>query len=289
MRHLVEQKRRIASDGWVARESGEWAEEKLYYLGRYFYAFNQATKKSFDRRVYVDLLAGPGRCYLKENPQKEFAGSPILALTGDAPFTSVLCVEGDARNAEALKHRVAGCDRASTATLLHGDANSPETIARVREALTGNKTLGLIFVDTLGLSDVAFRTLQEMTKDRRADLIYTFHVSDVRRNIGEALSNDHEAARFTQAFGHSDWDAAWEAHVRGLAGTVDVADALTTFFERRLQDGLGYRHVKSLHRLMKNSKNAPLYRLILASHSELAPKLWEGVAKIEFGGQRGLF
>lgn len=286
---MVEQKRRIASDGWVARESGEWAEEKLYYLERYFYAFNQATKKSFDRRVYIDLLAGPGRCYLKDNPEKEFAGSPIRALTGDAPFSSVHCVEGDARNAEALRQRVAGCERAPTAAVVHGNANDPETIATVREALSGRKTLGLIFVDTLGLSDVAFRTLQEITKDRRADLIYTFHVSDVTRNIGEALSNDNAAARFTEAFGHSDWDAAWDAHVRGLAGTVDVADALTTFFEVRLQSGLGYRYVKSLHRLMKNSKNAPLYRLILASHSELAPKLWEGVARIEFGGQRGLF
>ncbi len=286
---MVEQKRWTAADGWIARESGEWAEEKLYYLQRYFYAFNQATKKSFDRRVYVDLLAGPGRCYLKENTQKEFVGSPILALTGEAPFSSVLCVEGDARSAEALKQRIAGCARAATATVLHGNANAPETIARIRDALSGRKTLGLIFVDTLGLSDVAFRTLHEITSERRADLIYTFHVSDVTRNIGEALSNDQAAARFTEAFGHSDWAAAWEAHVRGFAGTVDVADALTTFFELRLQSGLGYRYVKSLHRLMKNSKNAPLYRLILASHSELAPKLWEGVTKIEFGGQRGLF
>jgi three-Cys-motif partner protein len=286
---MSEQKRRIASDGWVARESGEWAEEKLYYLERYFYAFNQATKKSFDRRAYVDLLAGPGRCYLKDIPEKEFAGSPLLALTAEAPFSSVLCVEGEARNAEALRHRIAGCERASTATVLQGNANAPETIARVRDALAGRKTLGLIFVDTLGLSDVAFTTLQEITRGRRADLIYTFHVSDVTRNIGEALSNDHEAARFTEAFGHSDWDAAWEAHVRGLAGTVDVADALTTFFELRLQEGLGYPYVKSLHRLMKNSRNAPLYRLILASHSALAPKLWQGVTKIEFGGQRGLF
>lgn len=285
---MVEQKR-TATDGWVARESGEWAKEKLYYLNRYFDAFIQATKKSFDRQVYVDLLAGPGRCYLKDNPADEFEGSPILALTGKAPFSSVLCVEGDAKNAEALKHRIGGCPRESTAAVLHGDANAPETIARVREALSGRKTLGLIFVDTLGLSDVAFQTLQEITTDRRADLIYTFQVSDVTRNIGGALKNDGEADRFTKAFGDSDWETAWQAHVRGFAGTVDVADALTTFFELRLQSGLGYRYVKSLHRLMKNSKNAPLYRLILASHSELAPKLWEGVTKIEFSGQRGLF
>ena len=285
---MVEQKR-TATDGWVARESGEWAKEKLYYLNRYFDAFIQATKKSFDRQVYVDLLAGPGRCYLKDNPAEEFEGSPILALTGKAPFSSVLCVEGDARNAEALKHRIGGCPRESTATVLQGNANAPETIARVREALSGRKTLGLIFVDTLGLSDVAFRTLQEITRGRRADLIYTFHVSDVTRNIGEAQNKPEEAARFTQAFGNSEWRAAWEAHVQGRAGTVDVADAITAVFEQQLRKGLGYSHVESLHRLMKNSKNAPLYRLILASHDDLAPKLWQRVAKIEFGGQRGLF
>ena len=201
----------------------------------------------------------------------------------------MLCVEGDERNADALRHRISGCSLESTATVHHGDANDPETIALVRKALSGPKTLGLIFVDTLGLSDVAFRTLQAITKERRADLIYTFHVSDVTRNIGGALRNDYESARFTESFGHPDWETAWEAHVRGFAGTVDVADALTTFFELQLQNGLGYRYVKSLHRLMKNSKNAPLYRLILASHSPLAPKLWEGVSKTEFGGQRGLF
>lgn len=285
---MVDQKR-TAADGWIARESGEWAEEKLYYLQRYFFAFNQATKKAFERRVYVDLLAGPGRCYLKDHPQHEFAGSPMLALTGDAPFSSVFCVEGDEKNAEALRHRIGGCSRESTATVLQGDANAPDTVSQVREVLDGHKTLGLIFVDTLGLSDVAFQTLREITAGRRADLIYTFHVSDVTRNIGEARNKPEAAARFTQAFGHSDWKAAWEAHVEGRAGTVDVADALTTFFEQQLQKGLGYPYVKSLHRLMKNSKNAPLYRLILASHSPLAPKLWEGVAKIEFGGQRGLF
>lgn len=286
---MVEQKRWIATDGQVARESGEWAEEKLYYLQRYFFAFNQATKKAFDRRVYVDLLAGPGRCYLKDRPEKEFAGSPILALTGDAAFTSVLCVEGDSRNVEALKRRVEGCERASTASVHHGDANDPTTIDIVRNSLSGPRTLGLIFVDTLGLSDVSFRTLQEITKDRRADLIYTFHVSDVTRNIGGALTNAEQAERFTEALGHSDWRAAWEVHRRGLDGTVDVADALTTFFERQLHTGLGYPYVESLHRLMKNSKNAPLYRLILAAHDDLAPKLWHGVAKIEFSGQRGLF
>lgn len=279
----------LASDGLPARESGSWAEAKLYYLARYFNAFNHATKNHFDRRVYIDLLAGPGRCYLKGAPATEFDGSPILALNCEVGFTSVFCVEGDAGNASALTRRIAKCDRAATATVHQGDANDPRTIDIVRRALEGRKTLGLIFVDTLGLSDIAFNSLAEITRERRADLIYTFHVSDVTRNIGEALTNSEEANRFTSSMGDSDWAVAWEAHLHGFAGTVSIADALTTFFEMQLRDRLGYPEVTSLHRLMKNSKNAPLYRLILASHNKLAPKLWRAVSAIEFDGQRGLF
>lgn len=101
------------------RESGSWAEAKLYYLARYLNAFNHATKNHFDRRVYIDLLAGPGRCYLKGAPTTEFDGSPILALNFEVGFTSVLCVEGDAGNASALKRRIAKCDRAAAALPAH--------------------------------------------------------------------------------------------------------------------------------------------------------------------------
>jgi three-Cys-motif partner protein len=289
----IKPKRPATSDGLIARESGEWAEEKLYYLKRYFYAFNQATKPTltkskFSRRVYVDLLAGSGRCYLKKNASVEFEGSPLVAMAANPGFTDWCFVEGDAENADALRKRVDRLRPGTGEFVINADANDPETIAQIRSVLHGYGTLGLIFVDTLGLSDVHFSTLQAITRDRRADLIYTFHVQDVTRNLAEALSSPTEAERWTKSFGDSDWGLAWLAHAKGQAGTVTVADALTTFFEQRLQNGLGYPHVTSLHRLMKNSMNAPLYRLILASHDPLAPKLWHKISAVEANGQRGL-
>lgn len=212
----------------------------------------------------------------------------MRALQCKAPFTDYLFIEGDAQNAEALRQRAEVIRAGAGRAVFAGDANATNTIDRVREFLLGFKKLGLIFVDTLGLSDVAFATLKAITADRRADLIYTFHVQDVTRNMNEALINDAEAARWTASFGNTDWELAWLAHKRGQAGTVSVADALTTFFELQLQERLGYPHVISLHRPMKNSRNAPLYRLILASHDPLAVKLWKGMSAIESGGQRGL-
>lgn len=284
MNRYVDERR---SDGLIARESGDWAEHKLYYLERYLDAFNTAIKHVFPRRVYIDLLAGPGRCFLKQNQSTEFDGSPVRALKCPEPFSDHLFVEGDPNCAAALRIRLNTIQAGAGEKVVNADANAPETIARIRECLDGFGTLGLIFVDTLGLSDVSFETLKAITKDRRADLIYVFHEQDVTRNMNEALMSETEAARWTNSFGTSDWAMAWLAHRRGISGTVSVADALTTFFERQLHEGLGYSHVAALHRPMKNTKNAPLYRLILAAHHERALGLWRGISAIEYGGQRG--
>lgn len=278
----------MASDGLIARKSGEWAKDKLYYLERYFDIFNQGMKNLWPRRVYVDLLAGPGRCFVDGHPDDEFDGSPILALKCKVPFTNALFVEADAVNAHALEARVAVTPHAATGVeVLKADCNSQKAITKVRGLLCQRDQLGLLFVDTLGLSDVHFDTLRRITEGCRADLVYTFHVQDVRRNLPHALATEAQALRFDAAFGSSDWESAWLAHLQGLAPTTDAADALTTFFEIQLKT-LGYQFVRPLHRPMKNSKNAPLYRLIFASHSERGIDFWKKIGTIGHSGQRDL-
>ena len=49
---------------------------------------------------------------------------------------------------------------------------------------------------------------------------------------------------------------------------------------------MGYAYVEPLQAVMKNSKNANLYRLILASHDKLAVHLWRGISEIRADGQR---
>ncbi len=44
-------------DGLLARESGEWVKEKLFYVQRYIDIFETAMRqKSWRRRVCIDLL-----------------------------------------------------------------------------------------------------------------------------------------------------------------------------------------------------------------------------------------
>jgi hypothetical protein len=63
-------------DGLPARVSGAWAQEKLAYLRKCKTIFNGG--KNQWEPVYLDLLAGPGRCVVTQTLE-EFAGSPLLA------------------------------------------------------------------------------------------------------------------------------------------------------------------------------------------------------------------
>src|SRR5205823_12097556 len=139
---------RTASDGLLARVSGDWAIDKLYYVQRYMSIFNSGMKNLWRSRVYVDLLAGPGRCILRESPE-EFDGSPLLALKCKPHFSDMVFVESDERLVSALRARVLATggrqDMVETA-----DANSPALAARIRDRFS-HRALGLLFVDFLGM------------------------------------------------------------------------------------------------------------------------------------------
>ena len=68
----------IASDGLLARKSGEWAKRKLHFLRNYCGITTVAMRKKWRLR-YLDVVAGPGRCKMAETGE-EFSGSPFIAL-----------------------------------------------------------------------------------------------------------------------------------------------------------------------------------------------------------------
>jgi len=242
---------------------------------------NKAMHKRWSHRPYVDLMAGPGRCIL-ENNNEEFDGSPLRALKCEPPFTSVLLVEYVPRLLGALRVRTA--DYGSRVQILEGDCNDPAVIKRVREALPVN-ALTVAFADMLGL-DVKFDTLKRLTHGRRIDLAITFQVSDLVRNVPRIIRGDADGRRLDEFFGTPRWRKAVADAEQGRSATSAIGDALTDFYIQRLGT-LGYSNVQPLHRLMKNTSNAPLYRLVLAGKHERAAEFFEKISKIEYSGQRG--
>jgi three-Cys-motif partner protein len=266
-------------DGLPARVSGDWAREKLTYLSKYMSIFNVGMKNKW-RRVYLDLLAGPGRCI--DDAGLEFDGSPVLAINSREPFSDVVLVEGQSDLATALRQRVGG-----RATVISGNCNDPEVIGELRKSL-GHGTLGLAFVDNLGL-DVGLETLRALSDgpDVKVDFCITFHLGDLKRNLRGALAGV-DADRWTAFFGGEGWRVVAQGAETKNLSAGDTATRLLDFYSQQLA-AIGYPYVAHSRRVMKNSKNVELYRLVLAGKHPRAKDFFEEISRIDPGGQRNLW
>ncbi|MFB3853561.1 MAG: three-Cys-motif partner protein TcmP [Vicinamibacterales bacterium] len=265
-----------ARDGLAARPSGEWAREKLFIVARYIDIFTTGQKRKWPQCAFVDLMAGPGICIERETGE-EFPGSPLLALRTKTPFTHAVFVELDARLRAALAQRTSAPDLRPVPTILEGDCNSSCVVDEIRRTVPAN-ALTLAFVDMLGL-DVHFATLRRLTAGRRMDLLITFQVNDLTRNVRRAIAAGGDE-RMDAFFGSDEWLARVREVPRG-----EYANILTDYYAERLRT-LDYPYCDRHRAPMKNSKNAPLYRLLLASRHERAGDYFQKIATIDWSGQR---
>lgn len=272
-----------ASDGGPARDSGEWAQEKLWYVARYMGTFNTGQKFNWPERAYVDLMAGPGVCVVP-GTAVEFDGSPLLALRCRTPFTKAIFVDISERNCWALTLRSSMPDCRPEPIVIPGDCNDPKIIARIRAEVTP-RALGFCFIDLLGL-DVAFSTIRDLTRNRRIDLVVTFPELDVTRNAPRTADDSAEAARWDRFFGDPGWRTVLEQK-RQRERADSVAVEIARFYGARLET-LGYNVL--LHpETMKNTCNAALYRPIFASKHGRGTDYWKKISAIDFHRQGHLF
>jgi three-Cys-motif partner protein len=275
----------IAGDGLPARVSGDWAQEKLRYVEHYLQACTIAMrKKRWAALAYLDLLAGPGLCVLKKAPAEEFDGSPLRALGVAPAFDRLVFVEKDRRLANALRARASAREASDRWSVIEASCDAASTAQEIRRQIP-DRALTVAFVDTLACKAPEFASIARVVDGRKVDLVVTFMVSDLTRNVREVLRGKQAPERFDAFFGTPDWiDLAWQWDKS--PGEVSVGDALASFYENRLRS-IGYTHTQQLHRLMKTYTNAPLYRLIFASRDVAGEDIWRGVTRHGLK-QRGL-
>lgn len=99
----------IASDGLVARDSGEWGIHKLAFLEHFGPSALEATGAKLTR-AYLDLFAGPGINIVRGGNGKEFIGSPLKSLElksrSGSTFTDHFFVNLEGAHYGALTQRV---------------------------------------------------------------------------------------------------------------------------------------------------------------------------------------
>jgi hypothetical protein len=60
----------IGSDGLATRLTGEWIRRKHHYLDRYCAITALGMKNAFSERIFLDVMAGPGRCKIKDTAEE---------------------------------------------------------------------------------------------------------------------------------------------------------------------------------------------------------------------------
>lgn len=261
-------------DGLPVLEVGPWAVEKHDYLRRYITATKAARRRYLPPvgpggAAFIDLFAGPGRAQVRG--RKEIIdGSPLIAARhSEAPFTHILLCELDPANAAALRRRLESDARAQ---VFEGDCN--EEIDRLATAIPPHG-LNLALIDPFGATPLRFETLAKLACLDRMDILLHFPTNDLARNLRQ-----HED-RISAFLGTESWRSR-------VTKSRDVLKLLDVLREQLLP--FGYQNAKVRYEpLLKNTKNAPLYHLVLVAKHGLAERIWRSVIRIEGSGQRRLW
>ena len=265
----------VASDGLPARVSGSWIETKHHYLDRYCGIFSKGMKNRWPKRVFIDVMAGPGLCKIRDTGS-EMEGSPLIAL--NHPFTDFVFVESDPSLCEALKKRVARHAKGQSAIAICSDWQN----AVDRGALDFPGALVLGFVDPTGISQIPWTSVQRLiTGNKAIDLLFTIqYAMGITLNAGRYSLAKHQETALDRFLDERDWRTKFDA---GIPSTF--RDQVLNRFSEKMAE------LNFSSSLQKNvgAGNRTLYRMALYSRHPKAHEFWAKIIKIDEKGQRTLF
>lgn len=260
---------RPGPDGLPARIVGGWVDRKVHFVDRYVHLFATGMSRRWPHRAYVELFSGPGLSW--DRSHKRFIkGSPLRAL--DADITDYCFIDADPWAAVALHRRITSRPGLQGNVVI-GDCNDAASF--VREHVPAN-ALTLAFVDPTTWQ-IRLDSLSQLVDGRRVDLIVTFQV-------GAMLRVRKLKVPALDAFFGTD---EWRPIANGPPGSR--LTGLLQLYNRQLM-GLGYLSGAEKNAvLVKNSKHAVIYALLLFTHHNRGYDFWRKAIDVDESGQGGFW
>lgn len=254
-----------STDGLPIRDSGVWIEKKHKPLVYYSEIFNQAMKdKPWDERIYFELFAGPGRCFVRET-QKEEPGSPLRVF--ETNFTKFVLVEMNKGAADALATRIDGHPNASKVEIWCGDCT--EAIEKI---VIPPRSLTFTFIDPTRIGHAPFKLITTLVAKARSDILLNIPTgTDIKRNLHNYLSRSGPEAPLTRYLGSDEWRNV------PTNSPSNFCRGFLALYEAQLRR-LGYDFVGNLQQVTTPG-NVPLYYLFFASKHPLGEKFWNDTLK----------
>lgn len=272
-------------DGLRMRPSGPWARRKLDYVARYIDIFTTSMHQKSAPRTFIDLEAGPGKNRVRGSGQV-LLGSPLLALNSRYPFTNHYFVDQDPANTEALGTRCSVSPRAASVTIATADCNKVVESIVQRIRASSPWSLNLAFLDPEGL-ELQWATVAQLVSLPVMDLIINYPEGAIKRNMIQAAASAEDTS-IDAFFG----DRRWRTVVTNCVGKPRCQRQLMDLYKQNLRDR-GYKSVVGDNEiqaepLMRNTKQAPLYRLLFASKHTLGQEFWRKIVQRDADGQLAL-
>ncbi|MBC8289798.1 MAG: three-Cys-motif partner protein TcmP [Planctomycetes bacterium] len=272
-----------ADDGLYARESGFWAEEKLFFWNRYIEITTTAMVGHPawpNGLAYVDLFAGPGVCFDRESKFR-FPGSPLIAANAPKCFSKILLCDKDPRACDTCDARMKNSPSVGCYEIHRGDCNQ-EIDVIVEKIPDGALTLA--FLDPTGLH-LHFTTVRKLSNHGPVDLLILFpDAVDILRNA-DHLYFDQPDSNLDLVLGQtSDWRNRKQA--LGSSDGAKLRQLFADIYRDQLQANAGYNFFAEE---VISGRTGPLYRLVYATKHERGLDFWEKSVKKELSGQKRLF
>lgn len=256
-------------------EIGVWSELKLEIVEQYGSAYTKAFNNTRLKKYYIDGFSGPG-AHVSRTMGTVVEGSPARALNVSPPFNAYYFIDLSPEKTDYLRLHYGNRKNVHIYT---GDCTTILTRQLLPTIQYKDYTRALCLLDPYGLH-LDWEVMLQAGRSKAVDLFLNFPVMDMNRNAIWRNADKVPAAgieRMTKFWGDESWkQAAYaESPQGGLFGPDMVKqdnDKIVAAFRKRLKEVAGFNFVPE-PLPMKNSVNAVVYYLFLASPKAVAEKI----------------
>lgn len=262
---------------------GRWSELKLEIVEKYGAAYTTAFVGPKGRRLkkyYIDAFSGAG-IHLSKETGRQIEGSPARALKVRPPFDHFYFIDLNPEKTAYLQNL---CKGRHDVDIVTDDASSYLTQKLLPNIQYTKFNRALCLLDPYGLH-LDWEVVRQAGQSRAVDIFLNFPVMDMNRN---AIWRNPERApregieRMTRFWGDDSWrraayaDSAQYQFFSVPDRVKQDNDAIVGAFRERLKMIAKFDFVPE-PLPMKNSNNAVVYYLFLASPKAVAKKIIEEI------------
>jgi three-Cys-motif partner protein len=270
-------------DGLPLRCVGEWANEKIHYLTRYFRIFATGMKNKWDGQLrYLEVCSGPGRCSTRDGWEQDGTALAILNNEAVRHIGEAVFIDHNRTAVNALNKRIATLGLSLKARAQVADYNDINSIKRVLREWPFDG-LAFCLIDPTAC-DIPFEAVNAILSSAgsRCDLLISFFSNtDFRRNAVQAAREPSFSSvreRYVRFLGCPNFfDRPDVMSATELSNHEKLARLFREAYAEKLRR-IGYRCADPV-------RVANYYHLLFASRHERGIQFWKEAAKVAPDGQ----